>query len=151
MSEVVINICPPRCDAGGIEADGGHLFTESRVIEWHEAGWSDYWQRVLPRRPALESEVCSKCGLSYFDWFPMRPIPLRNEVLETCPGCDYDEAEGGLIDQCDDCKRRNGAKGSLMVQGEWHDAYNTTGGAVRDGCDAACNGRVYVKPSEVLP
>jgi hypothetical protein len=27
-------------------------------------------------------------------------------VLEGCPHCDYDEAEGGLMNHCDACCRR---------------------------------------------
>ena len=70
--ELVGFACPPRCDAGGPEQDGGHLFDGYEVVEWHEAGWSDFHKRILPRRPAAESQVCSKCGLSAMDWTLMR-------------------------------------------------------------------------------
>lgn len=68
MSDIIAVACPPRCDAGGPSEDDGHDFSESKVLEWYEAGWSKLRPGVwLPRRPAMESLVCSKCGLSAMD------------------------------------------------------------------------------------
>ena len=72
MSEIVGFACPPLCDAGGTELNGGHIFDGWRVVEWYEEGWSDLWGRVLPRRPACESTVCRKCGLAAVDWDLLR-------------------------------------------------------------------------------
>lgn len=132
MTEIVVHACPPRCDAGGTEFDGGHVFdleVELRDADGNVNGWS----------------VACRCGLTHFDWTLMRPAPPRNEVLITCPHCDYDEAEGGLVDQCDACKRNNAEQKSLMVRGEWHDVRLLVNGAVVDGCDAGCNGTTYLR------
>jgi hypothetical protein len=167
MAEITMFTCPPRCDAGGDDSDGGHVFNLDRdFLDCDECGnvWtieagkirSDHdlkkvtCQRCSANRPRHTggSSFC-RCGLSAMDWTLMRPVPPRNETLYTCTGCDYDEAEGGLVDQCDGCKRRSAAEGSLMVKGEWHDVYVTTNdGATRDGCDAGCNGRVYLKEQQ---
>lgn len=164
MAEITFHACPPRCDAGGTEFDGGHIFDLDRDFIHCGACGADYTIAAgsFHDTRQLLNETCAKCnvsgsltsgggslfcrcGLSAMDWTLMRPTPPRNETLITCTGCDYDEAEGGLIDQCEGCKRKNAALGSLMVSGEWHDVYVTDDGAIRDGCDAGCNSKVYVR------
>jgi len=158
-----MHACPPRCNAGGTEVDGGHIFDADRDFIHCDACGGDYTIPAGTFHDArqllkVKCKLCQfvgaltsnggslfcRCGLSSMDWTLMRPVPPRFEELLTCAHCDYDEAEGGLLDQCDACKRRNAEKGSLMVKGEWHDAYITTDGAIRDGCDYGCNGRVYL-------
>jgi len=60
--------CAPRCDAGGTEADGGHVFEGMHVIEWWEESISTITGQLMPRVSAR----CVKCGLSAVDWTLMK-------------------------------------------------------------------------------
>jgi len=72
VSEITGYACPPRCDAGGPAEDGGHNFTGWVTLEWHEPSISHITGKMMPRRPAMQSTVCTKCGLSAVDWTLLR-------------------------------------------------------------------------------
>lgn len=65
-------------------------------------------------------------------------------VVETCAHCEYDEADGGLVNQCGTCQRKNATRGRLMVGGAWHNVQMQDDGTIRDSCDRDCAGQTYM-------
>jgi len=54
-----------------------------------------------PRRISRKS--LSPKVANFVDKMALRPLM---ELDNTCPHCDYDEAEGGLLNHCDACCRK---------------------------------------------
>lgn len=91
MPELTIHACPPRCDAGGTDSDGGHIFHVDRDfihcdecgVDYTVAAGSFHDSRQLR---AVACEHCGyagalrssggslfcRCGLSAMDWTLMR-------------------------------------------------------------------------------
>lgn len=61
-AEIVIHSCPPRCDAGGTEIDGGHVF--DREVEFFN---------------------CSECGNVWLE--PLELVQARPFLGDICPKC----------------------------------------------------------------
>ena len=52
----------------------------------------------------------------------------RDRLENGCHGCDFDEAEGGLMNHCDECCRwlTEHAYEMFVIRMEWPDLYDTS-------------------------
>lgn len=62
----------------------------------------------------------------------------------SCQHCEFDEAEGGLMDQCLPCRRQQADEdGYLLIDDAWHPV-TRDGERVIDICnDISCAGSLY--------
>lgn len=53
-----------------------------------------------------EYQLCSACFAGLMQYLSMTTKTIKKILSTCCPHCEYDEAEGGLINHCDKCCRR---------------------------------------------